>query len=237
MALPRVNETLNFTMKIPSTGKTVKYRPYLVKEEKILLQAFESKDTKTCLRAMCDTIEMCLDAKENLDVKELATFDIEYMFTQLRAKSVGEVSDLLVKCKECEESNEIQVDLDKLVVDVNEVSNIIAVNEDISVELRYPTYKSLLNGDLEMSSEDPTAIMDLLASSLVAVLTEEERIDCDSQSSKEVGEFLDSMTANQLKEVSSFFEKMPTLNHDVVFDCKKCGTHNELKLEGLSDFF
>jgi len=237
MALPRVNETLNFTMKIPSTGKTVKYRPYLVKEEKILLQAFESQDTKTCLQAMCDTIEMCLDVKENLDVKELATFDIEYMFTQLRAKSVGETSEILIKCKECQEPNEVEVELDKLVVEVNEVRNIIVINEDISVELRYPTYKSLLNGDIESSTEDPTAIMNLLASSLVAVLTEHERIDCDSQSSKEVEEFLESMTASQLKLVSSFFEDMPTLKHDAVFDCKKCSAHNELKLEGLSDFF
>ena len=88
MALPRINESLNFNMTIPSTGERVKYRPYLVKEEKVLLQAFESKDTEMCLQAMSDTIASCLDPNSNVDVSTLATFDIEYMFTQLRAKSV-----------------------------------------------------------------------------------------------------------------------------------------------------
>ena len=90
MALPKVNEVLNFTMTVPSTGKTVKYRPYLVKEEKVLLQAFESKDVQACLRAISDTIDACLDPREDIKVAKLATFDIEYMFTQIRSKSVGE---------------------------------------------------------------------------------------------------------------------------------------------------
>ena len=88
MALPRINETLNFTMKVPSTGKTIKYRPYLVKEEKVLLQAFESGDTKTCLEAMVDTLEACIDPKSKLDVATLATFDVEYLFIKVRSKSV-----------------------------------------------------------------------------------------------------------------------------------------------------
>ena len=90
MALPRINETLNFTMTIPSTGKKVKYRPYLVKEEKVLLQAFESGDTKTCLEAMADTLAACIDPNENVDVSSLATFDVEYMFVKVRSQSVGE---------------------------------------------------------------------------------------------------------------------------------------------------
>lgn len=118
MALPRINETLNFTMTIPSSGEKVKYRPYLVKEEKVLLQAFESKDSKTCLEAMVDTIAACLDERAGVDVAKLATFDVEYMFTQLRAKSVGEISTILLGCSSCEERNEYDVNLETLEIEV-----------------------------------------------------------------------------------------------------------------------
>jgi hypothetical protein len=242
MGLPRVNETLNFTMTIPSSGKKVKYRPYLVKEEKILLQAFESKDTVTCLQAMCDTISSCLDEKEKVDVMRLATFDIEYMFTQLRSKSVGETSSVSIKCKECEHPNTVEIDLESLSVDVSNVDNIIKINKDISVELQYPTYKSMLagekskseSGDQEQNMED---VLEMIASSLVAVTTNDERIDCRDESPKELMLFLDSMTAGQLQLLSIFFEDMPALKHTAIFSCKECGAHNELELKGLSDFF
>ena len=113
MALPKINEHLNFTMTIPSLGKAVKFRQYLVQEEKILLQAFESKDTETCLRAMTDTLEATIDPREKINVSALATFDVEYMFTQVSAKSVGETSTILINCKKCDEQNEYQIDLVK----------------------------------------------------------------------------------------------------------------------------
>jgi hypothetical protein len=242
MGLPRVNETLNFTMTIPSSGKKIKYRPYLVKEEKILLQAFESKDTVTCLQAMCDTISACLDERESVDVMELATFDIEYMFTQLRSKSVGESSSISVKCKECSYSNDVVVDLDALSVDVSDTETIIKINDDISVELQYPTYKSMLAGEKvkeQGKTEDYKMddVLEMIAGSVVAVITENERIDCRDQSPKEVMAFLDSMTAGQLQLLSVFFEDMPSLKHLIEYDCKECKTHNELELKGLSDFF
>ena len=242
MGLPRVNETLNFNMTIPSSGKSVKYRPYLVKEEKILLQAFESQDTVTCLQAMCDTIEACLDEREKVSVGELATFDIEYMFTQLRSKSVGETSTISVKCMECSDANDVVIDLDSLSVDVSDTENLIQINDEIGVELQYPTYKSMLAGEAaksETNTEDQNlnGVLEMIAGSIVAVITEKERIDCRSQSPKEVMAFLDSMTAAQLQLLSVFFEDMPSLKHSIEFDCKGCETHNELELKGLSDFF
>ena len=242
MGLPRVNETLNFNMTIPSSGKSVKYRPYLVKEEKILLQAFESQDTVTCLQAMCDTIEACLDERENVRVMELATFDIEYMFTQLRSKSVGESSTISVRCKECSAANEVMIDLDELSVDVSDTENLVQINDEIGVELQYPTYKSMLAGEAAKSEsntndQNMNDVLEMIAGSIVAVVTENERIDCQNQSPKEVMGFLDSMTANQLQLLSVFFEDMPALKHTINFDCKECKTHNELELKGLSDFF
>jgi hypothetical protein len=237
MALPRINDTLNFTMTVPSTGDRVKYRPYLVKEEKVLLQAFESGDVQTCLEAMIDTLDACIDEKQNLDIGSLATFDVEYMFTQVRSKSVGEKSGIQIKCKSCEEPNGYSLDLDELKVEVSTTANLIKINDDISVEMKYPTYRSLIGGENGSAVTDTDTALKMLAASVDAVLTEEERIDCKDQSQEEMVDFLSSMTAGQLQKLSAFLEDMPALKHLAVFDCEKCGEHNELELKGLSDFF
>ena len=237
MALPRINETLNFTMTIPSTGQTVKYRPYLVKEEKVLLQAFESGDSKTCLEAMCDTIAACLDERADVDVTTLATFDVEYMFTQVRSKSVGETSTILVGCKECEHRNEYVVDLESLKVEVEKGTNIIPITDSIKVEMRYPTYESLLSGDIEASQEDMGAAISVIAASIAAVHTDEERIDAEAQLPEEMEEFVTSMTATQLQSLSEFLQEMPALKHEAEFKCISCEAENKLELKGLSDFF
>ena len=238
MALPKVNETLNFTMKIPSTGQRVKYRPYLVKEEKVLLQAFESGDVTTCLEAMVDTLGACLDPKDDVDVSTLATFDVEYMFTQVRSKSVGENSTIQIKCKECEEPNAYTLDLDTVEVGIDDQDKVIDITDSISVEMKYPTYSSFLDQRIESLSEsDPETIFTILASSISAVLTNDERIDCAKEDPKSIIDFLNSMTASQLQSISKFMEDLPALKHLAEFDCEKCGTHNELELKGLSDFF
>ena len=237
MALPRVNEVLNFTMTIPSTGQTVKYRPYLVKEEKVLLQAFESRDTKACLQAMCDTISSCLDQREEIDTNKLATFDIEYMFTQLRAKSVGEASNIMINCSECEHQNPYSVDLDAITVEVPRGANIIAITDDIKVEMQYPTYASVLEGDLDAENADMQGALDVVARSIAAVHTEDERIDCTTQSKEEIDEFISSMTATQLNGLTTFIQELPALQHDVEFKCVHCGAENTTELKGLADFF
>jgi hypothetical protein len=235
MALPKLNETLSFTMNIPSLGKQVKYRPYLVKEEKVLLQAFESKDTQVCMRAMCDTIAACLDPRENIDVGDLATFDVEFMFTQIRAKSVGETSTILIKCKECEHANPYEIDLDQLAVEVENKANIINVSDEIAVELSYPSYNKLGKVNTEEGNVDTA--FDVIASNISAVITPDERVDCSAIPFEEVQDFVSSMTAGQLQKVSDFFNDIPALSHVASFNCSKCGTENELELRGLSDFF
>ena len=239
MALPRVNETLNFTMEIPSTGRRVKYRPYLVKEEKILLQAFESQDPQTCLEAMTDTIVSCLDPSENIDMNKLATFDIEYMFTQLRSKSVGETSTIIMTCKkeDCKMRNEYVINLEELHIDVPTGNNIISITDNISVEMQYPSYGSLMEGDVQNAEKDVNAALEVIARSIAAVITEEERIDCESQEMSEIIEFIQSMTATQLEKITEFLQNVPALTHLAQFNCIKCGTENELELKGLTDFF
>ena len=225
-------------MTVPSTGKKVKYRPYLVKEEKVLLQAFESGDTKTCLEAMVDTLDACIDPKSKLDIGSLATFDVEYLFIKVRSKSVGESSTVMVNCKECKEPNKYEIDLEAIDVEVESNDNVIEITDDISVELAYPTYNTIIEGEVDqLEKNDITAAMEIMAGSVKAVLTSEERIDCSKQSKEEVVDFLNSMTATQLQSVSSFLENMPSLKHSVEFTCEKCEAENKLELKGLADFF
>jgi nucleoid DNA-binding protein len=237
MALPRINETLNFTMTIPSTGQKVKYRPYLVKEEKVLLQAFESGDTKTCLEAMADTLAACIDANENVDVSSLATFDVEYMFVKVRSQSVGETSRVQIKCAECQTPNTVVIPLDEVEIDVKKDDAVIPITDNISVEMRYPTYRTLMENDLSADTENMDTAMSVLASSVAAVLTDEERIDAAEQTTSELVEFLSSMTTTQLQSLSDFLEKMPALRHEIEFTCEECQHENKLELKGLSDFF
>lgn len=244
MALPKINETLNFTCTIPSTGKRVKYRPYLVKEEKILLQAFESKDMQMCLSAMADTLNACLDPKSNVAVEKLATFDIEYLFTQVRSKSVGETSTILISCtnnvedKVCGEQNEYIIDLDALVVEVPKGGNIIEITDSVSVEMKYPTYETLLLGETAPTeTTDMANALEMIVSCIAAVLTADERIDAKGQSKDELLEFVNSMTATQLSSVTKFLETLPALKQDIEFKCTKCGGSNAIQLKGLSDFF
>ena len=235
MALPKINEHLNFVMTIPSLGKQVKYRPYLVQEEKVLLQAFESKDPSTCLQAMTDTLSATIDPREGIDVAKLATFDVEYMFTQVRAKSVGEVSTILINCKKCEEQNEYQIDLDELEVEVPVGQNIREVTDNIRVEMRYPSYDVMLKQEKE--GDEFEKALDVVTHCMVAIHTGEERIDCADESKEDLLDFVSSMTAAQLKNVTSFIEDMPALKHNAEFLCQHCTEKNELELKGLSDFF
>ena len=237
MALPKINEHLNFSMTIPSLGKQVKYRPYLVQEEKVLLQAFESQDPATCLQAMTDTLTSTIDPREGIDVSKLATFDVEYMFTQVRAKSVGENSTILISCKKCEEQNEYHIDLDQLEVEVPVGQHIREVTDNIRVEMKYPSYDVMMKQvDLEEDNEFEKAL-DMVVNCMVAIHTGDERIDCSNETNEELLEFVSSMTANQLKSVTSFIEDMPSLKHKAEFMCQKCTEKNEVELKGLSDFF
>jgi nucleoid DNA-binding protein len=238
MALPRMNETLGLTMTIPSTSKKVKFRPYLVKEEKILLQAFESQDLNLILNTMCDTIESCLDESSNVSVADLATFDVEYMFTQIRSASVGENSTIVLKCEKCETDNNVSVDLSELKVDVSDVDKVIELTDQVSVEMKYPSYRGITSeGNIVSEDTDPEQIISVLATSIDAVLTEDERIEISSQSPEEVKEFLNSLTTAQFQKLGTFLEEMPQLEHTAEFECSNCKTQNKLELKGLADFF
>jgi len=230
MALPSLNDTPKYELKIPSTGKKIKFRPYLVKEEKILLIAAESKDKDQMLGAIVDTINSCVQG--NLNVNDLTTFDLEYLFIQMRAKSVGENASLNIKCQSCEEDNEYHMNLEDIRCNVKRKDNVIKLTDDISVEMRYPSYSKLNNVD-----DEKEVGLSVLMSCMEAVLTEDERIVIADESKESVEKFIESMTRDQFKKVSDFLSDIPKVEYDIDFDCTKCGEHSHYELRGIQDFF
>ena len=195
-ALPKLNATPKHEMVIPSTGKTVMFRPYLVKEEKILLMAFESQDEKTAMKAMLDTIDACVEG--DYVKSKLTTFDIEYMFTQIRGKSVGESIDVNLICSECKKQTEMNINLADITVDVPEVDNLIQLTDTISVEIQYPPFKTFIDNFKENVQETEFGFT-VIRECISAVINGEERIDINEVPAKDVDDFIDSMNNNNFK--------------------------------------
>jgi len=238
MALPKLNESIKYTTKIPSNGKQVKFRPYLVKEEKILMMALESEDKKVALDAISDTIAACID--EDINVYNLPVFDIEYLFTQIRSKSVGESSNINIKCSECSTPNQVSVDLSKIKVAVPKTIKPIKLTDDMTLTLKYPVLSEVTNTMLDNEKNNTSQtqqIFDLIAICLESLETEEEKISFADEPKEEVMAFLESFSNKQFEEVRKFVEDLPQMKHDVKFTCESCEHENEITLKGTNDFF
>jgi DNA-directed RNA polymerase subunit M/transcription elongation factor TFIIS len=232
MALPKLNDSPKYEIEVPSTGKVVRYRPYLVKEEKVLMIAFESGNQKQALQAIVDTLSACIQDK--IDLSGLSTFDIEYLFTQIRSKSVGETSTVMLKCSSCEKQNEYSFDISSVKIEMPDVENVIEISPSISVEMRYPSYESVINTDLNAAEMEVG--FNMVLNSITAILTEEERIATEDVSRKELVEFVESMDQVQFKKLAEYLRLMPALEHEAKFKCMECGEDNELMLRGMQDF-
>tara|TARA_Y100000385_G_scaffold275658_1_gene320359 strand:+ start:1185 stop:1892 length:708 start_codon:yes stop_codon:yes gene_type:complete len=235
MALPILNDTIKHEITMPSSKKKYTYRPYLVKEEKVLLQAFESNNEKTAMTAMVDTVVACVN--EHINPSLLTTYDVEYLFANIRAKSVGETSNLDAKCdgEECDGKTEVTIDVSSAeVLAKKEISNIIKLTEEINIELKHPSYTAFLKNYEDGLSEQEYG-MKMIEECVLSVNTEEERIT--EWTKQEMGVFIDSMTSKQFASVGEYLEHTPKLTKEISWDCIKCGKANKLTLEGLSDFF
>ena len=233
-ALPKLNANPTHELTIPSTGQLVRYRPYLVKEEKILLLAFESKDEKQAMQAMVDTIVACVNEKVN--TKILKAFDVEYMFTQIRSKSVGETTKINVGCSECETMHEQTINLSELTVEVPDINNVIELTDTISVELKYPSFEVFIKNYGSDQSETEFSYM-IINNCIDAVVNDETRISADEVSINDIKEFVESMSSQQFQSVADYIQSMPTLEQTVEFKCTKCEHENSRTLRGISDFF
>ena len=234
MALPKLNDSPKYDIVIPSTKQKVRYRPYLVKEEKVLMLAMESQDMNAVLEAVVDTINACVqDPIQN----DLTMFDVEYMFTQIRSKSVGETSKVRVKCTHCDSYNELEVDVSSINMEVPDISNIIQITPDITLEMKWPNYNDIINLGIKDEKSMSENAFAMIGKCIAAICTEDERINTKDVSNKDLEEFVDSMTNEQFKKVSAYIEQMPKLQKEIHFKCVDCGEENNLTLQGMTDFF
>lgn len=231
MALPKLNVP-TFELTLPSTGNKVKYRPFLVKEHKNLLLLKDASDDEV-IRIMEEIVDVCTFNK--LNVKQLPNFDVEYIFLQLRAKSIGETVDLYVNC-DCGNKIEYVMDITKLEVTRNpDHKTKIMINDIVGIEMKYPKFKDVMG---IFASEDEAAVMDLIISCVKAVYTTDgdyNEITHDDRADLE--EFINSMTKEQFDKVEQFFVTMPKLRQEINAKCDKCGADNHAVLEGLQNFF
>jgi len=235
MALPKINSTPSYQVTVPSSGQTVSFRPFLVKEQKTLLIALETQDRKDMVRAIIRTIESCVeDALEG----ELTTFDVDYLFTKIRAKSVGETSELVVTCNECEAKNDVTLELDKVEIGDVSDSKIIELTDTMTLEMRFPTYDDLLgNPRIYESTSVTESLVELVVSCMDKIKTEEELYVVRDETPEEITAFVESMNADQFEKVANFVNTIPTIQSVVDFNCIKCGAEQSKTFEGIDDFF
>jgi hypothetical protein len=239
MALPKLNVLPKYDVVIPSLGQAVKFRPYLVKEEKILLLAAESKDSTQTLAAVADTVIACIHDK--IDSKKLTTFDVEYLFLKIRSKSVGERAPIQISCsnKECNEPNEYVVNVDDITMDVPETSNSkIVLTDEVSIIMQWPMYNEMITDTslLETTSRTEQSF-GLVIKCMANIQTEDENFKVADTPRAEVMEFIESLTSDQYKLITDYIDLIPSLQHTAEFVCHKCGTNTTLKLQGIDDFF
>ena len=238
MALPKLNnDTPTYEWIIPSTKKSVRFRPFLVKEQKNLLIAMESKDAKQILNSMLSCLDSCV---EGINTNDLATFDVDYMFTQIRSKSVGEISEIMTNCANCNHQNKVSVDLSKIDMNAESVKEtIIPITDKISVKMKYPTYKDMMENEKLFSDEANVVdvIFETLISCMHSIQTEEENILLKDESKEEIENFVNSLTNEQLDKINAFVDNMPNLSHEEHYKCEECGEDGILELKGLQDFF
>tara|TARA_Y100001963_G_scaffold141697_1_gene210207 strand:- start:27 stop:746 length:720 start_codon:yes stop_codon:yes gene_type:complete len=238
MPLPKI-ATPTYELELPSTGKTISYRPFLVKEEKLLVLALESEDTKQITNAIKAVLKSCVQTK-GIKVEQLPTFDIEFLFLNIRGKSVGETLEVNVICPDDEETQvKIDINLDDIQIEKSEDhNNQIRLDDQLMMEMKYPSLDEFIKNNFDFKNENA---MDqsfaLIASCIDKIYNEEEVWATADCTKKEVNEFLEQMNSSQFKEIESFFETMPKLSHTVKVTNPKTKVESDVVLEGLASFF
>jgi hypothetical protein len=238
MPLPKIS-TPSYELELPSTEETIQYRPFLVKEEKLLVIALESEDTKQITTAIKTVIKNCILTK-NIKVEALPTFDIEYLFLNIRGKSVGEELEVNIICPDDGETQvPIKINLDDIKVQKNEEhTNKIKVDKSIMMEMKYPSLEQFIKNNFDFTNKNAMdQSFDLIASCIDKIFTEDEVWSTADVTKKELTDFLESMNSSQFKEIEKFFETMPKLSHKIKVKNPKTEVESEVILEGLASFF
>ena len=240
MPLPKI-ATPSYELELPSTGKTIQYRPFLVKEEKLLVIALESQDTKQITNAIKAVIRSCILTK-SVKVESLPTFDIEFLFLNIRGKSVGEDIDVKIICPDDEETEvTINVNLDDIKVQKSEGhSKQIKLDKDLMMELKYPSLNEFVKSNFDPNDTDRSAMdqsFDLISTCIDKIYNEDEVWAASDCTKKEIKDFLESMNSSQFKQIETFFDTMPKLSHSIKVTNPKTKVESDVVLEGLASFF
>jgi citrate lyase gamma subunit len=238
MPLPKI-ATPTYELELPSTQKKIRYRPFLVKEEKVLIIAMESEDQKQITTAIKNVISNCILSR-GIKVEQLSTFDIEYLFLNIRGKSVGENVDVLVTCPDDGQTQvEVTIDLDAIKVQVDpEHSRDIKLDENLTMRMKYPSLDEFIKSNF--SFDDGMGVdesFQLIASCVEQIYNEEESWSASDCTKKEMVAFIEELSSKQFKEIEKFFETMPKLSHTIKIKNPNTEVESEVVLEGLSSFF
>ena len=238
MPLPKI-ATPTYELELPSTGATINYRPFLVKEEKVLVIALESEDNKQITNAIKAVLKSCILSKA-IKVESLPTFDIEYLFLNIRGKSVGEDLDVNIICPDDNKTQvPVTIALDEIEVQKDDNhNNKIKLDDSIMMEMRYPSLDQFIKNNFDFNDKNAMdQSFDLIATCIDKIYTEEEVWASADCTKKEMKDFLEQMNSSQFKEIESFFETMPKLSHSVSVTNPKTKVKSEVVLEGLASFF
>ena len=236
MALPKLGYP-TFELELPSTGKTIKYRPFLVKEEKILLMALESQDEKQVISAVKDLIKNCVISR--LKVDTLPSFDLEYLFLKIRGASIGEIINLTVTCLD---DNETKVEA---TININDVevtkpeghSNRIMFDDKSGIVMKYPSMQQFVDREFLQKEMKTDEVYGFIADSIDQIFTEDEVFDSSTTTKKEFRTFVDSLTTKQFEKIQKFYETCPKLSHTFTVINPNTGKESEYTIEGLQSFF
>ena len=238
MPLPKIS-TPTYELTLPSTGKPIQYRPFLVKEEKVLVIALESEDTKQITTAIKNVIKSCIQTR-GVKVESLPTFDIEYLFLNIRGKSVGEVVEVNLVCPDDNETTvKAEINLDDIQVQKTEGhTNKIKIDNEIMMEMKYPSLDEFIKNNFDMTGgSDMDQSFELIASCIDKIYTADEVWTAADCTKKEIREFLEQMNSSQFKEIENFYTTMPKLSHTLEITNPKTKVTSEVVLEGLASFF
>ena len=239
MPLPTIS-TPTYELTLPSSGKKIKYRPFLVREEKVLIMALESEDTKQITNSVIDILNSCILSK-GIKLETLATFDIEYLFLNIRSKSVGETIDVNIVCPDDNKTQvAVTVDVDSIKIKKDRKhKNVIKLDDNLSLKLKYPSMTQFIDSNFEskIDESEVKSTLDMIISCIDVIFSEEESWSASESTPKELEDFIDQLNTKQFKLIEDFFATMPKLTHTIKVKNPNTGVESEVRLEGLAAFF
>ena len=238
MPLPKVN-TPTYELVLPSTNKKIKYRPFLVREEKILIMALETEDVKQITSSVIEILNACILTR-GIKIEKLATFDLEYLFLNVRAKSVGESIDVNVTCPDDNKTTvEVKVDIDSIkIIKSKNHKDTVKLDDTLSLKLNYPSIEQFIENNFESSKGgEETNTLDMITSCIDMIYSDEESWNASETSKKDLEEFIEQLNTKQFRVIEGFFDTMPKLSHSIKVKNPKTDVESTVVLEGLAAFF